>query len=37
MPEQDNVAEKNSQIKRLIVKGKEKGFLTYEEIMDALS
>ena len=27
MPEQDNVAEKNSQIKRLIVKGKEKGFL----------
>ena len=37
MPEQDNVAEKNSQIKCLIVKGKEKGFLTYEEIMDALS
>ena len=37
MPEPDNVAEKNSQIKRLIVKGKEKGFLTYEEIMDALS
>ena len=37
MPEQDNVAEKNSQVKRLIVKGKEKGFLTYEEIMDALS
>lgn len=37
MPEQDNVAEKNSQIKRLIVKGKEKGFLTYEEIMDTLS
>lgn len=37
MPEQDNVAEKNSQIKRSIVKGKEKGFLTYEEIMDALS
>lgn len=37
MPEQDNVAEKNAQIKRLIAKGKEKGFLTYEEIMDALS
>lgn len=37
MPEQDNVAEKNVQIKRLIAKGKEKGFLTYEEIMDALS
>lgn len=37
MPEQDNVAEKNAQIKRLIAKGKGKGFLTYEEIMDALS
>lgn len=37
MPEQDNVAEKNVQIRRLIAKGKEKGFLTYEEIMDALS
>ena len=37
MPEQNSVAEKNVQIKRLIQAGKEKGYLTYEEIMDALS
>lgn len=37
MPDQNNIAEKNVQIKRLIHLGKEKGCLTYEEIMDALS